>query len=276
MKKPETYLAPAEVTYLAALLDIDSLIGVPDPFVGWLADEVRAAMERAQADLAARGIICLDPDGTIGVDADTAALIRACGHARRSFMLTLVPAAGRSAVHCFHAADDAAVHLETDAARGCRLESLDGPGAIADAMLNLSGLYPREVTPGLDGGAVPEEALVRARSLAAEAGAEAAQAALQEAGLGPAAAQLLAGALAEPLVNGTVMCVTPGASVWNTDALGFFESELGLWLLRPLVRGGQKWVDIIPCCTAHLGSALSAFVAERGGAACGSSSIPTH
>jgi hypothetical protein len=53
-----------ELFYLSSLAGGGALIGIPDPFTGWLADDIADTMQQAQADLAQRHVVAIRPDRT--------------------------------------------------------------------------------------------------------------------------------------------------------------------------------------------------------------------
>ncbi len=74
-KSPYITCTPAEAAFLASLLGAHTLLGLSDPFHGWLADEIGEAWERARTTLAERRYLEVAAEENLVIDTMVAALI---------------------------------------------------------------------------------------------------------------------------------------------------------------------------------------------------------
>jgi len=67
-----------ELVFLAALLDEELILGVEDPFFGWLAEQVEEEWKRSSAEMLDKGLISNRGGGGYEVSAEIADFIRLC------------------------------------------------------------------------------------------------------------------------------------------------------------------------------------------------------
>lgn len=221
-----------ELAYLAALAGTGPLMGAADPFFGRLADEVEAALSQAKESLLRRGLIELQPDGTVVAEAGVAAMIAAATQPSISYRITRTLAGVGTSEHYIHVAPGLAVELAAAGAGQYDLLELDGPEAIwqrAWQLFRLDG----QAEPQVPGGVVPEALLQRAQELAEDGTSLDAAILLQQGGLPAETAEQLASALAGLTMNGAMIALTR-----RPAGVGLLEGAGGLWLLRPEAGGG--------------------------------------
>lgn len=61
-------LTPMEMLCIADILDLDMLIGISDPFIGWLVEDINIALNNARSSLLRKGIIKENRDGNYLVE----------------------------------------------------------------------------------------------------------------------------------------------------------------------------------------------------------------
>lgn len=235
--------SPQELVFLAGLLGADTLVGVEDPFWGWLAEEVEEAWEKAKVELADRRFIELQPDDQVVMDVTVAALVGACAFPKASFLLT-VGASQEATTHVLYLAEGIAVEQAQEGEQ-YRLTALDGADAILQRIETLLGLHD-QVAPGVPGQALRDESLAQARDKATQGDLEAARAVLEQAGLPAETAAVLTEDLAHSIRDGALVAIAPQEQSWEVAGLGFLEGKNGLWRLRTFTREETNWVEVIP------------------------------
>lgn len=234
-----------EMVFLASLLGADMVLGVDDPFTGWLADEIEEAWPRVRAGLAERRFIEVQDDDNVVMDVAVAALVGTCAFPEASFVLTVTPAGGTADARYFHLTRHLAVE-QTREADGYRLTALEDGQAVFARITDLLGLQNQPAAPGA-AGELLEEHLTQASSLAGESGGKEAQRVLQQAGLDAGTAAVLAETLAHPVRNAALVALARRETAWEVAGLGLLEGQNGLWRLRAFTRHGENWVEAIPC-----------------------------
>ncbi len=235
--------SPGELYTLASLLGGEMLIGVPDPFPGWLTEEIQAAMEEARRSLTARGILAPRDDGQMVMDVAAAALVGTLVSPQAAFLVTATaPEQPPRQVNLYYRAPLTAAMEKQEG--NWLLEFLPDSTAIARRVQELWHLGPQravQATPfSLPEGAM--ELIRQARSL----GEKEALDRLREAGVPLASARAMARTLTTPRQNGAMVALCSRQGVWDTGGLGILEGENGLWLLRSFSRQGTNWIECIP------------------------------
>ncbi len=254
---PAINCSTQEMIFLASLLGADMLLGVDDPFVGWLAAEIEHAWEETREALAERSFIQVQPDGGILMDVAIAALVGACAFPDASFVVTSTLASGETATRYLHVTKQLAVEQAsvTELTGAYRLTALENGRAAYKRILEIFGLNGQGAVSA-SGGELPEVALIQARETAPEAGREEVQKVLEKAGLSNDTAAALSETLVNPIANGSLVALSHRETVWNVGGLGLLEGQNGLWRLRAFTRSGENWVEAIPCDANEAGEAI--------------------
>lgn len=225
-------LSTVEAVYLGCLLEAESLMGFPDPFGGWLTEEIEPALAAARDSLAARDVITLLDDGRIQVDPLAALVIRACGFSAASFLCNRTVGT-ETYTYALHLTPDAAVEqIPSDGDTvGYELTVLATTEDVPARIVQFLGLADQGAAEALEG-EVPEAVLTKARTLAAEQGEESAAACLAQAGLSQATALALARAFARGASGGSLAALRRLDQSWAVDGIALLDGPDGLWLLR--------------------------------------------
>lgn len=238
--------SPSEALFLAGLLGATSLVGLADPFQGWLADEIEAAWADARASLERRRFIEVQPDGRIVMDIGVATLIATWALADASLLLTWTVPGGIAENSNFHVRQRQVVAQKTTEDGTIYLTPLEDISAAYRQVVQRLRLQDQVAAAGTRA-SLPEAVLARARVAAAERGAEAASAVLREARLPVVTADSLAEALARPVANGALAALARCGASWDVAGMGVLEGPAGLWRLRAFTQGGENWVEVAPC-----------------------------
>lgn len=237
--------SPAEAAFLAGLLRADALVGLADPFAGWLTAEVEAAWETVRAALAARHFIAVEADGAITMDTGVATLMSVWALADASLLLTCTDQKGTETCN-YHLTASMAVEQRILTDGIVHVVALRNVSAVFTRLiqkLRLNG-QPAAAGPRI---ALAADALGEVRRLAADKGAEAAVAALRRHRVPESATEPLASTLAAPVFNAALAVLARRQSGWDVAGVGFLEGLTGLWRLRVFVSEGEQRVELIPC-----------------------------
>ncbi len=245
-ERPVLTCSCAELFFMAGLLGANRLLGVDDPFMGWLAGEIEEAWLQARQALESRSVLAASPDGGLIMDTGAAAIVGTCAFPNASLVVTCTEAGGQPLTRYFHLTQSLAV--EQALANGeCQLAPMEGSQAVYRQITDLLGLREQRAPVGAGAVLIPEKALTEARAAAAETGAPAAGQVLLRAGLAGNTAEALAVALSAPVSNGALLGLALRGIAWETAGLGLLEGQHGLWHLRAIRRSAEDWVEITPC-----------------------------
>lgn len=255
----------AELGFMASLLGVPSLIGVPDPFSGLLAEQVNEAWVSVRQALASRGLLHIS-GGMTAVDDSVAALLVTCGAPDASLIVTWSASGKQPIARVYHLT--AALSVEVVAhpdPTTCELIPLTDTNVVGEKIVDLFGLTALP-SPSAPPGTLPEPALMQARQVLQEQGANAADQFLQQSGLGAETALALRQTLAAPIGNGAVANLTRRNAEWEAGGFGVLAGENGAWLLETRTQGGSPWVAVTPCAgtkfSARIGRLLERTLAD--------------
>lgn len=237
----------SELALLAALAGVPALVGVPDPFDGWLRSELEAAWERVRPELAARGLIVTQADGAAVLAPTVADLLQTCGSAHAVLTLTRVEPGQPQQVRCIHIGSGTATHLELSDDGFVRLSKLAAPEDIRHAvMAHLQ--QPGEAPLGNgDPCRLPAAVLKPGATLPS----------LLTAGADPATAERLAKTLAEPVANCAVLLTKYSRGTWETTGLGVLEGGQRLWLLHAVPGPAIGMIEMTASTLEQVQAALA-------------------
>ncbi len=249
--------SPAELYTLASLLGGETLIGLPDPFPGWLTEEIQAAMDEARQSLMARGVLAPRGDGETVMDVVAAALIGTLIAPQTAFILTLtVPDQPPYQINIYHR-PPLTVALEQREEQWA-LRFLSDAAAIVRQVRELWALGQQSAAPASPL-SLPESVMEEAKQ-ARPLGETEIQKRLEEAGVPSAGAKALAQTLAHPRRNGALVALFLRQGIWDVGGLGMLEGENGLWLLRSFSRQQAQWIECLPRSGPQLLADVEALV----------------
>ncbi len=247
---PTITCSAVEATFLASLLGADMLLGIPDPFHGWLTEEIEEAWDKARTALAERRFIVIEGEGGIVMDTAVAALAGTWAFPEASFIVTFTSGDSTPDVRYFHLTRYLAVEQIPTTEPAVQLIALEDATAVYQRVIRIFGLEHQIAAPGRSA-VLPEATLTQARVQAGASGIEAAQSVLQRAGVGEATAISLAHTLADPVANGALVALVRRTTTWEVAGIGLLEGHNGLWRLRSSTRENETWVEAIPCPAAQ-------------------------
>jgi len=236
---------PTEAAFLAGLLGASTLVGMADPFAGWLAAEIETAWATAREELARRQFIEVQPDGAIVMDIGVAALMETWALADTSLLLAATESGGVKENSNFHLRGRLAVEQRISDDGSVWLIPLEDAAAVYRQVIQRLRLREQPAAPGLQ--ATLSEAVFIQAQTAAGQGVAAASGVLRQARVPAVTAAALAEALAAPVINGAVAALARRTAGWEVAGMGVLEGPAGLWRLRAFTREGENWVEIVPC-----------------------------
>lgn len=249
--------SPSELYTLASLLGAEVLIGVPDPFPGWLTEEIQEAMEQALQSLTARGILSSRGEGQVVMDVAAAALVGSLVAPQAAFIITLTQSAHTvRQFNVYHRAP-LTVALEPEEERW-KLRFLPDTESILRQVQELWNLGHQISAPSLP--ITLPESIVEEIRQARSGGAAGILNRLAAAGISGEGARALAHTLATARQNGALVAIQNRQGVWNTGGLGMLEGENGLWMLRSFSRQQTPWIECIPRSGEQLMAEVASLV----------------
>lgn len=235
-----------EAAFLASLLGADLLIGLDDPFRGWLADEIEAAWEEAKSALAQRQFIRIEEDGGIVMDTTVAALIGVWAFADASFLLRLTTWPHAEHTVAFHVVPPLSVEVHVEEEQ-CHLTPLEDAMAVYQRIVTLCQIETPSSLPDIRlyiEENVLSEALTRAQE---EETTKVAQFLQQHSSISAQGAEVLADTLSHLVRSGMLVGMARRSTTWEVDSTGFLVGQNGLWCLRSINHKGTPRFECRTC-----------------------------
>ncbi|MEI6776384.1 MAG: hypothetical protein WCK70_05755 [Chloroflexales bacterium] len=239
-------LSGEELYLLSAITGGETLIGVQDPFIGWLTEEIVEKLESVRGDLHARGYVVVRDTGA-AVEPSLAPLITALTVPHIAVMVTLHHPGHDLEERAYHVGHASTVKL-SQSGQHYQLEPMT-ESAIAADICNWWGLHDQIAAPGVPF-RLEQSTLLAARDAAGDAAAAAAL--LSEVGAPAETAASFASALHDPQTNGSLAAMRRGAAGWDVRGVAILESAATLWRLRAFQHHDAPWVEVAPESAAGL------------------------
>lgn len=222
-------------------------LGIKNPHLGWLIEEIEEADRNALRSLVDRGIVRVVSKNQIELDDALAAMIKTCAHPRHTLITQFQNADGANKQRYIHFGDNLIVeHMEFKRGHH-RVTAIKHQGALVehlDEVLRLSS------TASSRGGKfkIPESTLFEARALCKDGETRKASTNLKKAKLSEEKAAMLAKALSKPVANSAfaMLCNQDKPQVQNVKGFALLEGEKDFWILLPHDNGDEKLVEFIP------------------------------
>ncbi|HYF94515.1 MAG TPA: hypothetical protein VD969_20040 [Symbiobacteriaceae bacterium] len=242
---PPVTVTREEYALLGGVLGATTLIGLPDPFPGMLADEIRQRLATVRADLLGRGMIRIRPDNRLLVEPRLGAIMSICAFPEVTFLLTVNRPSHSPEQYIFHVTRQGAVQTCRTNNQGLTVEMVPAEiGRLAERVQELMA-FADAPDPDLPGEEVLKSALSEAWLTAAAAGAEAAGTFLAQSGLSSPLAAAVGATLANPTLNASLACLFQEGRSWKSDGFGVLAGRSGIWRLGAVVRDGSHVVSVL-------------------------------
>lgn len=245
-----------ELFTLAAVLGGETLIGVPDPFPGWLTEEIEAAVNKARENLIRCGYL-QEQDGALQMDVLIAALVAAVAEPDTVVILTVHQPPQMPQQEAFYWRPPLTVHLHPEEG-SLHLAALSSAEEIPSLVQKTWGLEMQKPVRA-QGFAVPQEVLDAVREALGQ-GEQKAIRVLHRSGVESGSARAFVRTLQTGTRNGTLISLRPLETTWQVDGIGILEGENGLWRLRPFQRQNAEWVECTPCSADELTEEIHSFL----------------
>ena len=237
-----------ELWFLISQFSPAYVIGMENPHLGWLINEIEEADRTAVQGLIEKGVVKIVEDGKIDLDDLVAALIRACTHPEHSLIANGgIDNEDTGLVRYIHFANELIVEhvkIKPDQHQLSTIKNRDG--ILSRLQENLrSDSNTKGSTASFF---IAEEALYKATSLYSQGNAKKGRALLQESDLEPACATALADTLSNPVANASfvVICNQNDPNTQRVSGFGILEGKDQFWIMKPIKRDGKQIVEFTP------------------------------
>lgn len=225
----EISVSSHELYVLASLLGGDMIIGVPDPFPGWLREEIDAALEQAQGRLIEHQYLQRHSEDQIVIDLVAAGLVGTMIEPQRVLLLSLTHAENSTSLWTAYHRPPLTTWLEGNSHGEWRLQAID-PETLPERVAQIWNLKEQKPPPG-GSVMIPQDAIQAVRAARYECETALFQLLHHYGAIGENA-RALAHTLATARQNGALTLLIRQGKGWSMEGLGILEGENGLWLLR--------------------------------------------
>ncbi len=245
MKKSKLNIGVKELTFLAALSEGQTLLGVEDPFDGWLAHQVEEEWEKLAPEMEAKQLIKKTTNGEIIVDESIADIIKTCCFPGGCILLSRWEKGGRATNSCYYITRNMQVEkVDFDPPYNCSLTVLQETPEIVK---RLEKSFPScGASEGkFSGGELPSSLIADIRGYKRDE-LEKGIALLQEKYPSFDEPALLVSALIDS-ISYTIMIYSDfRKKPVSTYGFSVLESHDSTWKIRAFNNGEEEWLEIKP------------------------------
>ncbi len=245
MKERAITLGVKELTFLAALLDGQTLLGVADPFDGWLAHQVEEEWAKLCPKMEANQLISRDENGKVVVDGNIAEIIRTCCFPDGCVLLSRWVENGNSTSGCYYLTRDIQVEkMDESTPEVCTLTVIDDPSAIQSLMKEYFSIdhFNSNESPGIE---VPASFIESVRATKGEAHGEMLRQVQERYPAIKEPGQLIH-AIVSPLSYTILIYSDFRKEPVGSYGFSVLEGQNCLWKFRSFNKHDEEWMEIKP------------------------------
>lgn len=241
------HLSSEELWFLLSQFGPAVILGMENPYLGWLANEIEAAHKAALKSLVDRDLVRMVSKDEIALDETLATMVAACAQADHSLIVQRQRADGAGQRSHVHFANGLIVeHQETEPGRH-RLMAVRDRQALTDLLAIVLQSDSRAADEG-ESFDIAEQVLFEARDLCSQGHAQRAVALLVSRGLNDEMAAQLTKVLASPTASSSVVVLVNRAEAETQHVRGFavLEGQHRMWIVRSHDGNGHDQVEFVP------------------------------
>jgi hypothetical protein len=249
LEEIEMCFSTHELWFLFSLFGPAMVMGMENPYMGWLAEEREQAHKNAFRSLIDRDLARVIAEDEIDLDDELTQMIQTCVNPKHSLILQAGGAdtgddVSRRLVH--YNGEHIVEHQILDDQQH-RLTAIKDNDALVDAVTPLFGLKTSAASQG-EQFQIEEEVLFEVRRFCADGDTQEAQSTLLGAGLDEETACALVQVLANPVANSAAVVVVNREEQdrQHVRGLAFLEGEHDLWIMQPFEKNETAHVQFIP------------------------------
>ncbi len=240
-----------ELTFLAALLDGDSLLGVEDPFLGWLSHQVEEEWGRLAPKMEADRLFSRSPDGELFVEPEIAKMIRTCCFPTGCVMLSHWQKAGGTTTHAYYLTPDIIVEkVDLEPLVNCKLSVLDNPTEVVEKIRNILP-STSDLNNGKQGGEVLASVIESIKDQE-ETDRDTSLSLLTESFPNFKKPDIFVDDLAKPVSYSILILTNLKEGDYKTNGFSLLRGEKRLWKMRAFNKKEEEWLEINSCNVSDL------------------------
>jgi len=223
------------------------IIGMENPHLGWLTEEIEEVDRKAVQGLAERGLIGEITEQEVEIDDALLSMVEACVHPEHSLIVYSQTEDGKGKERYIHFAQDRIVeHIESESNIHC-LTAFENRAALTLHLKDDLRLASK-TSSSSQSFYLPEEVLLNTSRLYADGKAQEGNAVLQKSNLYSTIIQTLDNVLTEPIANSSfvVLVNQNNPNTQHVRGFGILEGKDEFWLMCPTERMGQPQVEFTP------------------------------
>lgn len=229
------------------------VLGIENPYLGWLSEEIEVANRQAADSLLERGLARPATDETVDIGDDLLAMVETCARPVHSAILQVSTSDGQSSQTYFHFADHLIVEHQQTNLGSHTLQSFSTGKGLLEHIIGALRLNDAICESGRTF-ELSETALYEAVELAGKNNFLAATEKLRQAGLSEANTEALLAAVTTPTANASLAVIANQGDpdTQHVRGFGILQSAAHLWLMRPYDKLGQPQVEFLSVDAAEI------------------------
>ena len=223
------------------------ILGMLNPHLGWLIEEIEEADREALKSLVARNLVRIISKDQIELDDSLASMVRTCAHPHHTFISRSHNSAGVIEQKFIYFGSDLIVeHMEINQGQH-RLIAIND----RDTLLAQLSIALRSASTSSSRGKkfqLPEQVLFEASDLCSKGNSEIASENIKKSGLSDKETALKTKTLKKPIANSAfvTLCDQGTPQLQNVKGFALLEGDNGFWIMSPYDKDGIKMVEFTP------------------------------
>lgn len=237
------------------------ILGIEDPYPGWLAEEEADAHRKAAESLLARGLAKGNDEKTIDVDDELYEMAAIVAHPQHTIILQISSRTGDGSQRYYYLSGNQVVERELLEQDSHLLSRKAAGNSFLKGLAKL--MHPATAIQGKGAEMlILQDALYKASELAAAGDSLGLAEVVASCDLSPEQASALQSALLHTAANASIAVVANmgDPETQHVSGFGILESEHDLWMMAPCEIHGQPYVELKPANHADILQRLSDII----------------
>ncbi|HPC07079.1 MAG TPA: ESX secretion-associated protein EspG, partial [Anaerolineaceae bacterium] len=237
------------------------ILGIEDPYPGWLAEEEADAHRKAAENLLSRGLAKASDEKTIDVDDALYEIAAIIAHPQHTIILQISSSKGDGSQRYYYLSGNQVVERELLEQDSHLLRRTAAGNSFLKGLAEL--MHPASALQGNgEEFLISQDALYKASELAAAGDLPGLAEVVSNSGLSLEQASALQSALLHTAANASIAVVANmgDPETQHVSGFGILESEHDLWMMAPCEIHGQPYVELKPANHADILQRLSEII----------------
>ena len=254
-------ISTTELWFLLNQFTPTFVLGIENPYSGWLVDEIENENKNAIKSLLSKGFADQLDDKTLDIDDTLYDMVKICAHPNHTVILQISLPNNESQQLFYHFGENEIIEHTTDNNGEHNLQKVPSMDDFLSQIISSLNLDPEIVGDGQPI-KLSENVLSKSIEFLSNQNDEAFETCLQDAGLNSIEISKLGNALRNPLANSSIAILLNQENPDSQQVRGFgmLQSNSDFWLLQPYNINESPQIEFIPTNITSINEKLSEII----------------